>query len=69
MIRKTDKDDTLQSNGTIKVTIKITRFWNIAYTPFLKDSGTVNHWLIKFPGGIRQLAREFWGLAHSYEIF
>ena len=50
-------------------TIKITRFRNIAYTPFLKDFGTVNHWLIKIPGGIRQLAREFFGLAHSYEIF
>ena len=58
LIRQTGKDDTHQ---WVQVTIKITRFWNIAYTPFLKDSGTVSHWLIKIPGGIRQLAREFWG--------
>ena len=37
------------------VTIKITRFLNIACLPFLKDFGTVNHWLKNSPKALRIL--------------
>ena len=35
------------------VTIKITRFLNIVCIPFLKDFGTVNHWLKSSPKALK----------------